>query len=183
MVLFDQLFCGTCEAAQQMAAWGVISSAVDALLLVAAVFLILGYALEVPIWFVVNIGINVSLKYAIGEDRPGLCGCGPGMPSSHAQLSVFFLFVFLRWEYHIWTKKKWPLFYLIYHSLMATAIAALVPISRGVLGFHSTPQILVGAAIGLILGIIYIIFHEYCLTDGCCCGKGRKKKKVISVDE
>jgi membrane-associated phospholipid phosphatase len=163
-----------------MAAWGVISSAVDALILVAIIILVLGYAFEVPVWIAINIGINVGLKYAIGEERPGLCGCGPGMPSSHAQLSVFLFFVFLRWEYHIWTKKRWPVFYLVYHTLVAGSITALVPISRGILGYHSTPQILVGAAIGLIIGIIYIIVHEWCCREGGCC-RAKKKRDVISV--
>ena len=180
MVLFDHLFCGTCAAVQEMAAWGVISSALDALVLVAIVILVLGYALEVPVWLAVNVGINLALKYAIGEERPGLCGCGPGMPSSHAQLSVFFFFVFMRWEYHIWTKKRWPLFYLVYHMLIAGSISALIPISRGILGYHSTPQILVGAAIGLVIGIIYIMVHECCLGKGCC---RKKKVKVISVND
>ena len=78
MVLFDHLFCGTCEAAQQLIGWGVISSIVDAFVVVAIVILVLGYAIEVPIWLAINIGINIALKYAIGEERPGLCGCKSG---------------------------------------------------------------------------------------------------------
>ncbi len=178
MVLFDHLFCGTCAAVQDYVGWSLLSSAMDAFLIVGILLLILGYTLEVPIWLAINIGVNLGLKYLIGEERPGICGCGPGMPSSTAQLSTFFFFVFLRWEYHIWTKKRWPACYLVYHLLVAATITSLISISRGVLGYHSVPQILVGAAIGIAFGALYLVVHEgFCC---CCCGRS-KNTRVISV--
>lgn len=157
MVLFDTLFCGTCEALETMRAWGLISATVDAAVLVVAVLLIFGYSLDLPLWIAANISINLALKYIIGEERPGPCGCGPGMPSVHAQLAAFLLVVYIYWELRRWRNH---VCFIVWHFLLATVLVSLVFVSRGVLGYHTVIQIVVGAVIGFTLGILYVIVHQ-----------------------
>ena len=185
MVLFDSLLCDTCDAIKDLWVWGLISSTIDVLVVIATIILIFGYAFELPIWIALNIGVNQTLKYIINEPRPFDCGCDPGMPSGHAQLATFLLIIFITWKYKAWYKSDWPKVYLIYQIIMATALAFLVVISQPVLTFHTTSQTIVGIVVGIFMGVLYIIVHEFlirkycqCSYLCCCCFSKRIKKKT-----
>ena len=183
MVLFDILFCESCDVVQELWGWSVISSTVDVIIVMAAIVLVFGYAIELPIWIALNIGVNMALKYIINEPRPSDCGCGPGFPSGHSQMATFLLIVFFAWKYRAWYNSNWPKIYIVYQGILATVLATLVVISRPVLTFHSTPQTLVGIAVGAVMGLLYIFVHEYIIKK--CYSKKRRpeKKKRLKIQQ
>ncbi|KAJ1665878.1 hypothetical protein GGF44_002953 [Coemansia sp. RSA 1694] len=105
-----------------------------------------------------NEAFNLLLKQTIREDRPNLhLGDGYGMPSSHAQFMGFFvMYSFLYLETRITTN--------VWHKgavqLGAVGLSVLVAASRVYLGYHSVPQVLAGAAVGLAAGLVWYLAVE-----------------------
>ncbi|KAJ2439721.1 hypothetical protein GGF42_007861 [Coemansia sp. RSA 2424] len=105
-----------------------------------------------------NEAFNFLLKQTIREDRPNLhLGDGYGMPSSHAQFMGFFvmyslLYLETRITTNVWHKGA--------VQLGAVVLGVLVAASRVYLGYHSVPQVLAGAAVGLAAGLIWYLAVE-----------------------
>jgi hypothetical protein len=83
------------------------------------------------------------LKHVINQGRPpGSPLSDPGMPSSHS-LTSFFLAV-------TWMSA-------VGQKLLFLGLATLVASLRMICGFHTLPQIAVGAILGSIFGLVWIV--------------------------
>lgn len=88
--------------------------------------------------FTFNTLLNFFLKYLLLIPRPLASINSPSMPSLHAQ-TVFFVAMFF--------SKKFPV-----ASILFFILAIIIGISRVELGFHRVEEVIVGAAIGIIIG-------------------------------
>lgn len=105
-------------------------------------------------------GLNWALKHAVKEKRPvESIGDGYGFPSSHSQWMAYFssfLMMHLYFRHRFMKSGSWILdqFFrlLVYFGLVLWA--GLVCYSRFHLTYHTPPQILWGAFVGTIFGIM-----------------------------
>jgi membrane-associated phospholipid phosphatase len=100
--------------------------------------------------------LTVVLKNVIQQDRPeGAPFADPGMPSSHSLVS-FFLAV--AWKSHLVASAS-------YDGMILVAAAMAVATLRVICGYHTIPQIAVGAVLGSGMGYGWFslgkIFHAY----------------------
>jgi len=116
-----------------------------------------------------NEAINQIVKKSLKHPRPSLSPNryghkGYGMPSDHSQFMAFFtiyfwLFIFIRvYRNNSFLEDAWK--YFISLSLGVTSVIVLY--SRVYLGYHTMPQIIVGAIIGAAFGLLwFFIVHVY----------------------
>eukprot|EP00750_Incisomonas_marina_P032908 INCI9411.1.p1 GENE.INCI9411.1~~INCI9411.1.p1 ORF type:complete len:273 (+),score=35.48 INCI9411.1:96-914(+) len=111
-----------------------------------------------------NVALNVVIKNYLNQPRPATTSLsGPGMPSNHSQF-VFFTTAF--WALHAYN-RKWVQFspqaplagHLYRHAIVFVLIVAamIVAFSRVYLEYHFASQVVVGAGLGLVLGIAWYI--------------------------
>ncbi|XP_053988345.1 dolichyldiphosphatase 1-like [Hylaeus anthracinus] len=119
---------------------------------------------------IINEGINFILKHTICEARPMKRDVSVeyGMPSTHAQFIWFFaayitLFICIRLHHNNNSSLSERLWRII---LIAACIiiAVLVTYSRVYLLYHTNSQVLFGAFIGIILGVVWFIITLVVLT-------------------
>jgi len=114
----------------------------------------------------VNEVVNYILKKMVKQSRPSVLKMREtdyGMPSSHAQFLFFFstyLFLLLLSNkfsfYHKWWKQV--------YSVLGYVVAAAVAYSRVYLYYHTAEQVLVGCAIGTVIGGIWFFITEQLLS-------------------
>lgn len=112
--------------------------------------------------------LNFALKRLIKEERPRrIHGKGYGMPSSHAQFVAFWslslaLFLLVRHrprgaggdaKHH----RPWSLAERVAVSLAGAAVATATAWSRTYLDYHTTRQVLVGSAAGLVSAVGWFV--------------------------
>lgn len=105
-----------------------------------------------------NLIINKILKKLIDQPRPESCeiSSDSGMPSNHSQfISYFILFYIVQ---IIWVNSKYfdSLLKVFYTSLLIL-MGLIVCYSRYYLNYHTLEQVVVGACIGSLFGIIWSI--------------------------
>ncbi|CEG46156.1 dolichyldiphosphatase 1 [Plasmopara halstedii] len=102
----------------------------------------------------VSIAINKVLKKLINQPRPeGAYMSGSGMPSAHSQFMGFFAAYFV-----IYTSKRLNSRRRLEQGLTivcAIMVAMLTCYSRIHLNYHSTDQVVVGVAFGILTGILW----------------------------
>ncbi|KND93626.1 putative dolichyldiphosphatase [Tolypocladium ophioglossoides CBS 100239] len=112
--------------------------------------------------------LNFALKRLIKEERPRrIHGKGYGMPSSHAQFVAFWslslaLFLLVRHrpraagsaEKH---HRPWSLAERVAVSLAGAAVATATAWSRTYLDYHTTRQVLVGSAAGIVSAVGWFV--------------------------
>uniref|UniRef100_A0A2P2I2I9 Dolichyldiphosphatase n=2 Tax=Hirondellea gigas TaxID=1518452 RepID=A0A2P2I2I9_9CRUS len=104
-------------------------------------------------------GINLILKNIVKESRPMVRAyqyTDYGMPSSHSQMAWFFaaytiLFVLFRLHHN--RDSVFEMLWKVSTLLSVVVMAALVMYSRVYLLYHSWAQVLVGAVLGVVLGV------------------------------
>mmetsp|Transcript_38488 Transcript_38488/g.85702 ORF Transcript_38488/g.85702 Transcript_38488/m.85702 type:complete len:246 (+) Transcript_38488:1627-2364(+) len=115
-----------------------------------------------PLGLVVNETLARFLKHVLKQPRPvemcqdlDLCN-SHGMPSSHTQCMFFALSlqsaILLR---HFSSKSNFSRAVDILELLGLSAASAAVACSRVYLGYHSVQQVLVGAGLGLLFGLMW----------------------------
>ncbi|XP_034191769.1 dolichyldiphosphatase 1 isoform X1 [Osmia lignaria lignaria] len=120
---------------------------------------------------IINEFINFILKHTICEARPmrrDSIYVEYGMPSMHAQFMWFFaayitLFICIRLHYNNNSSIS-ERFWRITIIAGCIIIAILVTYSRVYLLYHSISQVLCGAFVGIILGIVWFIVTHVVLT-------------------
>ncbi|KAM5342597.1 hypothetical protein ACJ41O_013563 [Fusarium nematophilum] len=124
--------------------------------------------------------INFALKRLIKEERPRrIHGKGYGMPSSHAQFVAFwsvslalFLLVrhrtpaLLRGRAESSVHRPWSLLERLAVSVAAVVIAAATAWSRVYLNYHTTKQVLVGCAAGVVSAVGWFVITEVLRQTG-----------------
>lgn len=108
----------------------------------------------------INIAIGRLLKQAIRQTRPlstcealGICN-KPGMPSSHCQVIFFLLGLELLQtcrKARCFPQSSWQRLCQLMMTLLYISASLLVAYSRVYLGYHDLPQVLAGAAAGLLV--------------------------------
>lgn len=170
MVVFDFIICDGlfgCPVVPGSSFWFLMTSIVDAIVIVASLNLILGHKYGLILAIAGNYAINLAFKTATAVPRQfANCGCGFAMPSGHAQLIAALWVVYIWMDWH-WSHGK-PL-YMIWHGIVATTGATLVCVSRGVLGFHTGGEVVVGVVVGLLYGSLVVVF-EAMIVPACCPG-------------
>ncbi|CAH0474948.1 unnamed protein product [Peronospora belbahrii] len=102
----------------------------------------------------VSVLVNKVLKKLINQPRPeGAFMSGPGMPSAHSQFISFFsayvvIYTWKRLNLHR-RLEQWLTI------LIAIVITVLTCYSRIHLNYHSTDQVVVGAAVGGFTGVVW----------------------------
>ncbi|XP_011499290.1 PREDICTED: dolichyldiphosphatase 1-like [Ceratosolen solmsi marchali] len=120
----------------------------------------------------INEIVNLLLKHTIQEARPirrDVLYSEYGMPSTHAQFMWFFaaymtLFVLIRLHQNSNSTVS-ERFWRVLIIAACIALAELVTYSRIYLQYHSHSQVLCGAIIGIILGIIWFTIVHLVLTS------------------
>ncbi|KZC11839.1 PREDICTED: dolichyldiphosphatase 1-like [Dufourea novaeangliae] len=119
---------------------------------------------------IINDIINFILKHTICEARPMRRNVHVeyGMPSSHAQFMWFFaayttLFICIR-LHHNNNSSVSERFWRVTSIAACIIIALLVTYSRVYLLYHSISQVLCGAFIGIILGVVWFLIMHIVLT-------------------
>jgi dolichyldiphosphatase len=112
-----------------------------------------------------NEALNTVLKHWIKQPRPVALvrhHLGSyGMPSDHAQFMLFaatyvMMFAALRWGQPGWARAGW--------ALGCIFLATVVCLSRVYLMYHTPAQVIVGAAVGMVTGIVWFGFTELFLV-------------------
>ncbi|GAB9477728.1 hypothetical protein Gpo141_00014864 [Globisporangium polare] len=114
--------------------------------------------LFIPIVGVIN---AVILVQSLGDcaECPRPCGaCVPsnGMPSGHAANSVG-LCLWIILETFLGVGKRWHKRKQLAVVLLSVLLLAPVPYSRMYLGDHTSLEVIVGSAIGAVLGLVYFL--------------------------
>ncbi|POM71734.1 Dolichyldiphosphatase [Phytophthora palmivora] len=102
----------------------------------------------------VSVVFNKILKKLINQPRPeGAYMSGPGMPSAHSQFMGFFAayVVVYTWK-RLNSRRRLEQWFTI---LSAVTAAVLTCYSRIHLNYHSTDQVVVGAAFGVLTGVVW----------------------------
>lgn len=108
------------------------------------------FAYKLMLTFLVSAGINGGIKQFTNKNRPYQDGAkailqrteGSSMPSGHSQnIAVISTMVTFEYKEKLWVKILFP------------ALFILVPLSRMYLGQHYLEDVLVGMALGVIIGI------------------------------
>lgn len=109
---------------------------------------------------VANEAVNKVLKRAIDQQRPvGSPRLEPGMPSAHAQFSLFLAVLYSLWVFDRFCGAGGCSFAFRAASSVAMALlAAAVCFSRVYLEYHTVPQVLVGAVIGAGLAGFWYLY-------------------------
>jgi len=115
-----------------------------------------------------NEGLNMTLKYVIREPRPAVRSnyyVEFGMPSSHSQFMFFFttytvLFLLKRLHHNS------PLEKVVRGVVIAlcSIVTALVCYGRIYLLYHTISQVVIGALIGALYGIVWFLFVHVILS-------------------
>ncbi len=190
MVVFDFIICdglSGCPAVSGEAFWYLMTSIVDALIVLAALLLFTGYNYKLLMWIAINFSVNVTIKTPLGVARQfANCGCGPAMPSGHVQMISGLLILFFYMDWH-WSHHR-PL-YIAWHYSTAIAGVTLIAISRVVLGFHTIPQVLVAVPVGMAVGGIGVLVEALLIPSLCPVFRMfppvrmKKKKKEREMDK
>ena len=103
-----------------------------------------------------NLIINKILKKIINQPRPESCeiSSDSGMPSNHSQfMSYFILFyiVQITWVHSKYFNVGLKVFYISVLIVMGAAVCY----SRYYLNYHTAEQVVVGACIGSIVGVVW----------------------------
>ncbi|KAI3519228.1 hypothetical protein L1887_08255 [Cichorium endivia] len=111
---------------------------------------------DVALWAVLGSVLNVilsfTLKKIINQERPASeVGCGPGMPSSHAQ-SVSFATIFMILSIIGWLGLNG--FSAILSGLII-AVGIYFSWLRVLLRYHTISQVVVGAIVGSLFSILW----------------------------
>ncbi|OWZ24348.1 Dolichyldiphosphatase [Phytophthora megakarya] len=102
----------------------------------------------------VSVVFNKILKKLINQPRPeGAYMSGPGMPSAHSQFMGFFAayVVIYTWK-RLNAHRRLEQWFTIFSAIAA---AVLTCYSRIHLNYHSTDQVVVGAAFGVLTGVVW----------------------------
>lgn len=108
----------------------------------------------------ISVGINLVLKHVLKQPRPMFHGMSVdsddfGMPSNHAQFMFHFsVFYSLQLLLRSWSL---PFHFRCIYSLLILVIAVGVSFTRVYLQYHTVGQVLVGALIGSITGLIWFV--------------------------
>jgi len=131
-------------------------------------------------------GANWLLKHIIKEERPiGHVGDGYGFPSSHSQYMGYFATFLIC---HLYFRHRFEpcgvlfldrLFRLAVYSLLLLWAGA-VCYSRYFLTYHTVPQIVWGASIGVLLGLSNYMFLEFIPQNHPESILGRWKRSFLS---
>ncbi|CAM9804895.1 unnamed protein product, partial [Heterosigma akashiwo] len=114
-----------------------------------------------------NVVLNEILKQVINQPRPGVVDRhDSGMPSNHAQFLFFFAAYF---SLSMRNRISGP---SVAADIFVTAgvhvLAILTAYSRVYLSYHTVPQVLVGSAVGSIMGIFWSfiakVLHASCIS-------------------
>lgn len=118
--------------------------------------------------------LNTALKYSIKALRP--CRSGEathlytkyGMPSSHAQFMAFFsvyltLFAYIRLKMHV-SENFMDNIRKHFMSSASIVSAVLVFYSRVYLRYHTLEQVLWGAFVGLVAGVLWFYIVLYAIS-------------------
>lgn len=105
--------------------------------------------------------VNKIIKHSVKQPRPSLhqlFGEGThltyGMPSAHSQFMGFFAAYFICIVLlQIPIKRVWKLSMTAFLLLSAAGVA----FSRVYLEYHTTPQVIVGLTLGLVLGLAFFV--------------------------
>ncbi|TPX53342.1 hypothetical protein SeMB42_g00819 [Synchytrium endobioticum] len=98
-----------------------------------------------------NEGINRVLKDTMKVPRHSIVGSGYAMPSSHSQFIAFFAVYLML---NLYAKKHMEQQLWKHLIVVATFIAAgLVCYSRYALNYHTQWQVVIGAVLGVIVGV------------------------------
>ncbi|KAF5025914.1 hypothetical protein F66182_2033 [Fusarium sp. NRRL 66182] len=137
----------------------------QALCVVYATLVLFTREAEVALMFLGQLAceaLNFALKRLIKEERPRrIHGKGYGMPSSHAQFVAFWsvslaLFLLVRHKPpHIHAERRgvhrpWSVLERVAVSFAGAVIAAATAWSRVYLNYHTTRQVVVGSAAGVV---------------------------------
>ncbi|KAF1793049.1 hypothetical protein JG687_00010923 [Phytophthora cactorum] len=102
----------------------------------------------------VSVVSNKVLKKLINQPRPeGAYMSGPGMPSAHSQFMGFFAayMVIYTWK-RLNSRRRLEQWFTIFGVIMS---AVLTCYSRIHLNYHSIDQVVVGAAVGVLTGVVW----------------------------
>ncbi|GLE03287.1 hypothetical protein PINS_up012177 [Pythium insidiosum] len=119
----------------------------------------------IPIVAVINAGIFVpSLGNCSECPRPcGACVASKGMPSGHATNSIG-LCLWLLLESIIGFGRRWPMSRKLLFNVGNILLFVPVPYSRVYLGDHTSLQVTIGSANGLVFGVIYFLVVRFVLA-------------------
>lgn len=106
--------------------------------------------------------INAIIKHYVKQPRPefhrnfggGSLSLGHGMPSAHSQFMGFFATYYIC---VVFLQVPGTFRYKLGASISMAASAVGVAFSRVYLQYHTTPQVVVGLAVGLVWGLIYFV--------------------------
>jgi len=95
-----------------------------------------------------------------------------GMPSSHTSMMSFYLTITSCWAVQLWSRRS-SISKLLSagEQLFCSAAAVAVAASRVYLGYHSLDQVIAGAAVGSVFGLLWMaVIHSastvYCPVSG-----------------
>jgi dolichyldiphosphatase len=106
-------------------------------------------------------GVARALKHLLKHPRPATCSMlnichSHGMPSSHTSMMFAYFTIYGCITLHLWRRRGTVSRLLAAAEQIALAAAAVgVGCSRIYLGYHSSDQVLAGAVLGSVFGLVW----------------------------
>lgn len=130
------------------------------------------HTLSYLVGLVLNEGVNYVLKNTLRQGRPIFRPSllhEYGMPSSHSQFMWFFttymfLFIWVRLRHIRETNTAWVWIWKTAISLACLVTSIIVAGSRIYLQYHTVSQVIVGALLGSVLGVLWFLITHFALT-------------------
>lgn len=134
---------------------------------------------------VVNEAVNKVLKRTIDQRRPaGSPRAEPGMPSAHAQFSLYLAVFYSIWVFdRLCPRGGCSTALRAASSAAMLATAAAVSYSRVYLDYHTAPQVLVGAAIGASFAVFWyaVVGRSLMFTRGFAAIESHRWAKLLRM--